>query len=53
MGEAVVGALGVVHSEALPVMATHFAFALLAFSGIAVMTAVIHQMADDPGPTIG
>ncbi len=51
--ESVVGALAVVHAESPAVLATHFGFALFAFAGTAVMTAVIHQMTREPEQATG
>lgn len=51
--ESAVGALAVLHAESPAVLATHFGFSLLAFSGTAVMTAVIHQLTREPQRATG
>lgn len=51
--ESAVGALAVLHAESPPVLATHFGFALLAFAGTALMTAVIHQVTREPVQATG
>jgi cytochrome c oxidase assembly protein subunit 15 len=51
--ESGVGALAVVHAESPAVLATHFGFALFAFAGTAVMTAVLHQLAREPERATG
>lgn len=42
--QAVLGAAAVLWPESPPIMALHFGFALLAFGGLALMTALLHQI---------